>query len=246
MARTRSQRPVSRRANRSLCRIGLRGDLAFVDRARSALAGSGIEVASIESDGKRPADAIAREELDVLITSDSEPTEDGISGVQSLCAQGAFRVVVVTNSIDEGVTLAMLRAGARGIVLSDDLERALAPTVRATHAGQVAIPRSARHQIFRPVLSHRENTVLAMVSLGRSNTQIAAGLHIEESTVKSHLRSLFAKLGVRSREEATAAVFDGASQIPPGVMAVTDQNPRPEEPKPTGRTKPPSTRPVSS
>jgi len=180
-------------------------------------------VASIESDGKRPVDATAHEVPDVLVISNHERDEDGISSVQRLCAIGAFPVVVVINSIDNGVTLAMLQAGARGIVLSDELERALAPTVRATHAGQVAIPRPARHQIFRPVLSHRESTVLAMVALGRSNGQIAASLHLEESTVKSHLRSLFAKLGVRSREDAAAAVLDKDSQIAPGVMTVTDQ-----------------------
>jgi DNA-binding NarL/FixJ family response regulator len=219
----------------------------------SALAGSGIEVASIESDGKSPVDAMDSEVLDVLVITSSEQAEDGNSGLERLCAAGAFSVVVVTDSIDNGATLAMLRAGARGIVLSDELEGALAPAVRATHAGQVAIPRPARHQIFRPVLSHRENTVLALVAQGRSNGQIAASLNLEESTVKSHLRSLFAKLGVSSREAAAAVVLDGDSQIGSGVMAVTAQHQptkRPKQKKPKrAQIKPkraPSKPPVSS
>jgi DNA-binding NarL/FixJ family response regulator len=210
-------------------------------------------VASIESDGKRPVDAIVRENLDVLVITRSEQAEDENSGLERLCAAGGFAVVVVTDSIDDGATLAMLRAGVRGIVLNDELERALAPAVRATHAGQVAIPRPARHQIFRPVLSHRENTVLALVAQGRSNGEIAASLNLEESTVKSHLRSLFAKLGVSSREAAAAVLLDGDSQIGSGVMAVTAQHQGTKKPKRAQikpkrereQAKPPSKRPVS-
>jgi DNA-binding NarL/FixJ family response regulator len=246
MTRTRSQRPVMGRASRSLCRIGLRGDLAFVDRVTSALAGSRIEVARVEQPGRKPSrKAFAAQHVNALVASISSD-EDGESEAGQLCEElPGMPIIAVVDAIGEGTVRTMLRAGVRGIVLGHELEGALAPTVRATQVGQIAIPRSGRHQVFRPVLSHRENTVLAMVSLGRSNGQIAANLHIEESTVKSHLRSLFAKLGVRSREEATAAVFDGASQIPPGVMAVTDQHPRPENRKPTRRRKPPSKRPIS-
>jgi DNA-binding NarL/FixJ family response regulator len=202
----------------------MRGDRTFVERAMSALSGSGIEVPLIESDVKHSAELLTQEGLDVFVISMPGRARDGISDIQSLCAHRAFPVVVVISPIDKEVTQTMLQTGALGVVLSDELENSLAPTIRATHARQVAIPRSVRHQIFRPVLSSRENTVLAMVALGRSNTQIADSLHVEESTVKSHIRSLFAKLGVRSRKDAAAAVFDGDRQLAPGVLAVTDQH----------------------
>ena len=246
MARTRSQRPVTRRANRSLCRIGLRGDLAFVDRATSAVAGSGIEVARIEQPGKKVSPkASAAQGIDALVASISSEA-DGDSEARRLCEElPELPIVVVVDAIGESTARTMLRAGVRGIVLGGELEEALAPAVRATQVGQISIPRSGRRQVFRPVLSHRENTVLAMVALGRSNTQIADSLNLEESTVKSHLGSLFAKLGVRSREEAAAAVFDGDSQIASGVLAVTDQQPHPEKPKSKRRAKPSGKRLVS-
>ncbi len=225
MARTRSQRPVDRRANRSLCRIGLRGDLAFVDRATNALAGSGIEVARIEQPGRKVSrNASAAQKVNALVASISSGAQSD-SEARQLCEElPGLPIVVVVDAIGESTVRTMLHAGVRGIVLGQELEDALAPTVHATQVGQVAIPRSGRQQVFRPVLSHRENTVLALVAQGRSNTQIAATLHLEESTVKSHLRSLFAKLGVRSREDAAAAVLGGDSQIASaGVMAVTDQ-----------------------
>jgi DNA-binding NarL/FixJ family response regulator len=228
------------------CRIGLRGSPTFVDRAASALANSGIEVASRESNGRLPANAEPQTGLDVLVIFNPELADEGISRLEGLCASGSCPVVVVTTAIDKGVILAMLRAGARGIVLTDEVESALAPAVLAARAGQVAIPRPARHQVFRPVLSHRENTVLAMVALGRSNAQIANSLHLEESTVKSHLRSLFAKLGVSTREEAAAAVFDGDSQVVSGVMAVTAEHQRPKKAGKPRRAKAASKRPVSS
>ena len=201
-------------------------------------------MSSVESGGKQ---LPAGEKLDVLVVWSAEWGDDAISGLEVLCPPKDYPVVIVTDSIDEGVALAILRAGVRGIVISGELESALAPTVRATCAGQIAIPRSARHQIFRPVLSHRENTVLAMVAQGSSNSQIAATLHVEESTVKSHLRSLFAKLGVRSREEAAAVVFDGGSQVVSGVMAVTAEHQLLQKAGKAGRPKaPPGKRPVSS
>jgi DNA-binding NarL/FixJ family response regulator len=234
---------LTRSSDPSSCRIGLRGDTAFVDRARSAVDGSGIEVASIGSDGNQ---GNAGEELDALIVWSPDRGAHAISDLEVLCAAKACPVIIVTDSIDRGGTLAMLRAGVRGIVISEELESALAPTVRAIRTGQVAIPRPARHQIFRPVLSHRENTVLAMVAQGRSNSQIAAQLHVEESTVKSHLRSLFAKLGVSSREEAAAAVFDGNSQVVSGVMAVTAEHQRSNKPSKAPPPSAPSKRPVTS
>ena len=201
----------------------MRGSSAFSDHAVSALADTGIEVTSVEPGGAGAAQTPADGKPDVLIVSDPRRTDAGTTALEGLCSSGDFAVVVVTDELERDATLAMLRAGVRGIVLREELEQALAPTVRAARAGQVAIPRAARRQIFRPVLSHRENTVLAMVAMGRSNAQIAASLHVEESTVKSHLGSLFAKLGVRSREDAAAVVLDGESQIASGVLAVTDQ-----------------------
>ncbi len=238
MARTR-QRPVTEGAKRALCRIGLVGDSKFVKRTRNILIESGIEVAWVQRPGAKALDdPQAPEHLNALVAS-CPSDSGGDSMVGRLCEQWPqLPIVVVVAAIGEKTARTMLRAGARGIVLEEELEQALAPALRAAQVGQIAIPRSGRRQIFRPVLSHRENTVLAMVAFGRSNTEIAVALHVEESTVKSHLGSLFAKLGVRSREEAAAVVLDGDSQANSGILAVTDQQQRPGKPNAAKRRPP--------
>jgi DNA-binding NarL/FixJ family response regulator len=217
--------PVTGRPNKPALRIGLRGDRAFTDRATEVLGQSGIEVVDTASPAAGGANDSSARHLDILVTA-----IPGDSGAV-LAQVGKLReglpdipIVAVVDSVAEGLAREMLQAGVRGIVLSGELDQVLAATVRATRAGQVAMPRSARHQVFRPLLSHRENTVLAMVALGRDNTQIATSLHVEESTVKSHIRSLFTKLGVRSRRDAAAAALDGHSRVASGVLAVTDQH----------------------
>jgi DNA-binding NarL/FixJ family response regulator len=131
------------------------------------------------------------------------------------------------------LTAAALRAGVMGLVHADELERALAATLLATLSGQVAAPRSGLGltPVTVPVLSHRERQVLAMVARGYPNGQIAESLYLAESTVKSHLTTIFAKLGVTSRNEAAARVLDPQEPLNAAVLASVpdpDPAPRPE------------------
>jgi DNA-binding NarL/FixJ family response regulator len=203
----------------SLGRIGLLGERGLVARAAAVLADSGVEVTR-----SRLAKAAPPRGVDVLVSGLPEGDATAPTAIR-LCEQaGGLPMVLIVDSIEAAAAAQMLRAGVRGIVLSAQLEQALVPTVRAAHAGQVAIPRAIRREVFPPMLSARESTVLALVTQGRTNAEIASSLHLEESTVKSHLGSLFAKLGVRSREDAAAAVLNSDSQIASGVLAVTDQH----------------------
>jgi DNA-binding NarL/FixJ family response regulator len=102
----------------------------------------------------------------------------------------------------------VLLAGAAGIVLDDDLERTLVATARATLAGQLAVPPVLGSQIAPRPLSHREKQILALVTLGRTNREIADQLYLAESTVKTHLSSAFRKLDARSRSEAINRIMD--------------------------------------
>jgi DNA-binding NarL/FixJ family response regulator len=191
--------------------VGLIGDGALVDEVERALADTGIELVRIGS-----ADGRARlgRGLGVLVVSGGAASARRVSSIRRLCERASgVAVVVIVESIDDGVARAMIAAGARGVVLRGELDQTLAPTVRAARTGQISIPRPGRRQIFPPALSHRESAVLAKVALGQTNAEIAESLFLAESTVKSHLRSVFAKLGVNSRDEAAAAA--GAS-LPPG------------------------------
>jgi DNA-binding NarL/FixJ family response regulator len=165
--------------------------------------------------------------LDVIVVSGGAASTRRVSTIRRLCERvSGVPVVVVVESIGEGVARAMITAGARGVVLRAELDQALAPTLRAARTGQLSIPQPGRRQIFPPALSHRESAVLAKVALGQTNAEIAASLFLAESTVKSHLRSVFAKLGVSSREEAAAVA---------GASAPTARAAAPANLEPSGR-----------
>jgi DNA-binding NarL/FixJ family response regulator len=92
--------------------------------------------------------------------------------------------------------------------------------VHAVLAGFVCTPRSARRLVAKPTFSHREKEVLQLLVMGLTNRQIAGRLYLAESTVKSHLASAFAKLGVRSRKDAADLLLDpteglAATALPP-------------------------------
>jgi DNA-binding NarL/FixJ family response regulator len=114
------------------------------------------------------------------------------------------RIVVVLRTAERGPQRAALAAGADGIVLAHQIALTLGVVVRAVALGQASVPRDLRTDLSAPALSFRERQMLAFVAGGLTNGEIAARLCLAESTVKSHISSLFAKLGVHSRAEASA------------------------------------------
>ncbi len=120
---------------------------------------------------------------------------------------GPAIVAVSPTATGTGVRRA-LDAGADAIVFEPALESTLAVTVSAVGSGQSVVPREMRASVERPAFSHRERQVLAFVSQGLTNAQIAERLFLSESTIKSHLSSAFAKFGVRSRREAAALFLE--------------------------------------
>lgn len=134
---------------------------------------------------------------------------------------GAPAVVVVDEAQAHNAR-AYLDAGVAGIVVASRVETTLAETIAAVHVGQRVLPASGR-VAARPVLSVREKQTLALVVLGLSNTEIGAKLHLTVSTVKSHLRSAFRKLGVRTRYEATALILDPDFGLGLGILTISDE-----------------------
>ena len=141
----------------------------------------------------------------VLELSSTERCELGAVRELHAALPAARIVVVATPSRDHDARL-LIRAGADGLVLTDDAPRVLETTVHAVLAGQLCLPRELRGHAEHAAFSHREKQVLYLMAEGATNRQIGASLFLTESTVKSHLASAFAKLGVRSRAEAAVAL----------------------------------------
>ena len=120
----------------------------------------------------------------------------------------APRFVVVTPGAGPVGARRAVREGAAGIVLEADIEQALVAAVRAAAAGLTAIPVKLRSAAEKVPLSYRELEVLRLVVAGKTNCEIALALCLAESTVKSHLSSLFRKLGAGSRKEVARLALD--------------------------------------
>jgi DNA-binding NarL/FixJ family response regulator len=114
-----------------------------------------------------------------------------------------------------------LRAGVDALVSEAELERTLGPTIDAVHSGLTCVPQPLRAHLETESLSMREKQVLGMLVMGASNAEIAAKLFLAESTVKSHLSSAYAKLGVRSRKDAASMILDPVEGLGPGILTIS-------------------------
>jgi DNA-binding NarL/FixJ family response regulator len=142
----------------------------------------------------------------------------GLSGVEAIMAlRREFpdcRVIVLTTyDCDEDIYRAC-QSGVQSYLLKDTPKEEIVATIRAVHAGQPALPSNVANRLARrrkrPELSQRELDVLSFLAKGRSNKEIGASLFISEATVKTHLQSLFAKLGAQDRVGAVIiAIRDG-------------------------------------
>jgi DNA-binding NarL/FixJ family response regulator len=183
-------------------------------RAASALTDAGHRV--------RPLAAGALRDGELLVLSAAPGVLDPSAELRALVATtpAAPIVALLDAAAGRADVRRALRAGARGVVLALDVERALAATVRAVAAGQLATPAAVERQLARPALSVRERQVLSLVVMGLMNGEIAQQLFVAESTVKSHLSSAFAKLGVRSRTEAVELILDPDDDAGLGILRI--------------------------
>lgn len=140
-------------------------------------------------------------------------------------------VIAVIERGDGRDVRALLAAGASGIVLYEELERALPACVAAVRAGQACVPASHARQIQPHALSAREKQILGLVVMGYMNGQIADRLFLAESTVKSHLQSAFAKLGVRSRHDAVELIVNPEHGLGAGILALGGEPLQKESPR---------------
>jgi DNA-binding NarL/FixJ family response regulator len=147
---------------------------------------------------------------DLVLLDLRMPGLDGVGALEQIRAQdNSARVIVLTTFDTDGDILRGLRAGARAYLLKDAPREELLECIRRVGAGEVFVPASVACKLAQYVgakeLTNREVEVLQLMAGGKSNKEIGSSLYISETTVKSHVKGIFAKLDVLNRAEAIAA-----------------------------------------
>jgi DNA-binding NarL/FixJ family response regulator len=190
----------------------------------------GVEVVGEAADGARAVTATAQLKPDVVLMDVRMPGMDGVEATRRIAATSDARVIALTTfDVDQHV-VDMLRAGAVGFLLKDVTADGLLDAVRRAAAGEpvvspAVLARMMGHFSATPPvppvpprgydeLSEREREVLAMIGAGMSNAEIADALVISMSTVKTHVRHVFAKLDLRDRAQAVVAAHDAGLRGP--------------------------------
>lgn len=170
-----------------------------------------IEVIGEAGDGNEAVEQICALSPDVVLLDLKLPTVDGVETLRMLRDRGnKAKVLILTSFTEPTSVVPALRAGASGYLFKDVDPEALAQAVRAVHAGQVLLEPEVAAALLSgdgtnnrsASLTEREREVLAEIARGRSNREIARALVLSEKTVKTHVSSILAKLGLADRTQA--------------------------------------------
>ena len=209
-----------------MIRVALVDDQAIVRAglARILSPADGFEVIAECADGREALDELPALDPDVVLMDIRMPVLDGIAATAGLREAADTVVLVLTTFGEDEVLWGALEAGAAGFVLKDSSAEDLIGAVRAVAAGAAwfdpaVAPRVLEHYRRRlapagrqaarlELLSEREREVLRLMARGATNGEIATALYVAEATVKTHIGSIFGKLGVRDRPAAIVFAYD--------------------------------------
>jgi DNA-binding NarL/FixJ family response regulator len=184
-----------------------------------------IQIVGEAADGVEAVERAVRLAPDVVLMDIRMPVLDGIEATRRIVAAApAVRILILTTFEDDDYVLGALRAGAAGFLLKriqpEQLiagihtvaggDSLLAPQVTGAVIEQIAgqgapDPRAARRL---QSLTPRERDVLMLIAYGMSNSEIAEALVVEESTVKTHVKRILAKLELRDRVHAVILAYE--------------------------------------
>jgi DNA-binding NarL/FixJ family response regulator len=201
--------------------------------ARILSPADGFEVVAECSDGREAVEELPALRPDVVLMDVRMPALDGIAATAQLRGlDDPLEVLVLTTFGEDEVLWGAIEAGAAGFVLKDSTAENLIAAARAVAGGaawfdpavaprlleryrRVVAP-AARDAARLDLLTDREHDVLRLMARGATNAEIGATLLVAEATVKTHVGSIFGKLGVRDRAAAIVYAYDHGV-ITPGV-----------------------------
>ena len=201
--------------------------------ARILSPADGFEVVAECADGRQAVNELPRLRPDVVLMDVRMPVLDGIAATAQLRAlDDPLDVLVLTTFGEDDVLWGAIEAGAAGFVLKDSSAEDLIAAVRAIAGGgawfdhevaprlleryRLLVAPAARDATRLEELTVREHDVLRLMARGATNAEIAEALHVAEATVKTHVGSIFGKLGVRDRAAAIVFAYDHGV-VTPGV-----------------------------
>ncbi len=197
--------------DQTLMRQGLRSLLAISEA---------VAVVGEAGDGDEALERVAELQPDVLLLDLRMPGRDGIATLEALRERGSrVPVLVLTTFDDDELVLRALRAGARGYLLKDVALEELVGAIRALAAGETLVQPALTDRLLRGIGAHpapddfahlptpepltpRETEILRLLAGGFTNREISEALFLAEGTVKNHISTVLAKLGVRDRTRA--------------------------------------------
>jgi len=176
------------------------------------------------ADGQEAVEQARRLHPDVILMDIRMPRLDGVEATRILAAEDdAAKILILTTfDIDEYVVEA-LRAGASGFLLKDVRAEELVNAIRAVADGDTLLAPSVTRRLLETFvglgapapedarelasLTPAERTVLTLIGRGQSNAEIASELSIADTTVRTHVRHIFEKLGLRDRVQAVVLAY---------------------------------------
>jgi DNA-binding NarL/FixJ family response regulator len=188
-----------------------------------------IEIVGEAEDGAQAVALARRRAADLVLMDVRMPRMDGIEATRALAGDPIDVLVITTFDLDEYV-FGALRAGAAGFLLKDAPPDTLIQAIRTVGRGQGLIAPAVTRRLIarfaavsprdaaaeREDLSTRELQVLMLVARGRTNAEIGEELGVEETTVKTHVSAVLAKLGLQRRVQAVIYAYE-TGLVTPGA-----------------------------
>ncbi|HSC02765.1 MAG TPA: response regulator transcription factor [Solirubrobacteraceae bacterium] len=174
-----------------------------------------LELIGEAADGPTALETIRELRPDVAVLDIKMPRLDGLRVAAALAREELpTKVVMLSAYVESAIVFKALAAGARAFLSKDSDRRDVCDAIGAVARGEVVVPPTLQPGLVEQIRAHaggdepnlttRERQVLSLVADGASAPQIGRQLHLSTGTVKTHLKSLYEKLGVNDRAAAVA------------------------------------------